>query len=627
MSFNSFQYPSQRLLFDKEENLLEDENLNIVLLADGSNSIAGHEFQTVLSFCQSVAGLNRKAKLALVQFSSHVTEEISLVNSKEFSSSLESKNIVQEQGLTDLSAGVGHARKILSELPDDASKVVFIITDGKPNTGDPFSICRTLDLARITIICVGIGDDTDLDMCESIASPGFGFHFNDFSMLNKDVRTLFRHAERPYDLEVSLLNRPYSLNDRRWRFMITVVGNNDHLLYKGMKIKARSNGFFSASTLTVDPGAAGSSQHTFEVDLRVPAGRTFDDFQEELIFDCYTDKGRPIVIKKKLRIDDIVGHFLKYRSSIGMTNLLLFGVNGVGKSSLVQAMLTLFMERVYSNIQIGDGVTHTTRDIRFYKFPKLLGYPVAFDLCDTFGLAMDNWHPALFEKLITGRLPERFSMDDAEDLDESQLEESSPSRSMHAVVMCVSHESLNLEAMAKRIQEFNQLSVQNNIKPILVVTKIDTAEPEVLNSLANRIEEEISLDRCNIFFHENYHSSNSKDFDIDKSTLKILDEALKRAEQFLAMHVSQEDKDRALGPRGPVTTLCAQSSDSSDVFEVELLEKTMDGLYEAIEKEMNIKREFIKSVKRKKGDKYLVLNRSKIDKLENDSEIFVTLCK
>ena len=109
-------------------------------------------------------------------------------------------NNIESKGNTNISAAIREARMLLDKCEDTRTKKIIFITDGYPE-GDTEQNCiiegELLADYKISIDCLGIGDDFNFSLMEKIVRPTKGRTdiINDLSDAERIFSTLFKNSQ------------------------------------------------------------------------------------------------------------------------------------------------------------------------------------------------------------------------------------------------------------------------------------------------------------------------------------------------------------------------------------------------------------------------------------------------
>eukprot|EP00761_Pharyngomonas_kirbyi_P011059 gb/GECH01011083.1/.p1 GENE.gb/GECH01011083.1/~~gb/GECH01011083.1/.p1 ORF type:complete len:636 (+),score=153.14 gb/GECH01011083.1/:1-1908(+) len=625
-------YQQKRTTERYEKDILAEPGVQIVVAIDASGSIDATAFETQKSIAKAIASHNLDGEMALLQFSSQAKLEVGLQPSKEFLRQLNEKPIQQFKGRTNMHAAFSEAHRVLTQASRKNTQVFLLITDGMPQRS-PIDISQALQLDGIKTICVGVGDQVNMDILKRIASDGLDFYYENMELLEQDFTKLFKVTEEKTEIEMYVKNRPYSFGEN-WKVEFKINVNGEGRIPKGSKLKIFSNGYFASKIITIDEPISPETHSVVSGTLRARKD-SFEEFEEKLSLRVKDPKGKQIgkIIELSLRMDDVIKPFIQYQSPFGKTNILTFGPAGVGKTSFISGFLSLFSPKVITNIITASSKDHVTQEILRYDISQILSNckdintkQVGFNLWDVWGMDLNNWDQETVDKLLGGQLPNKFRMKDVDGSESNKEVRGDLFRQMHSVLMFASAQTLHNEGLLNRLKDFASTCLERYLKPILVITQIDNLdnEEQSLKDIQNEFADNTGLSPSDIFLHENYHAHKKKNFSIDKSTFAILLEALNRASEYYALGISEEEKDTNDTPGDSGVSLMVKQGDEN--YEVELENRTIEELKDEIAEEMNLDPEKIESIKKNSKNGWIQIKSDKaVSRLKEDSEIHVTL--
>ncbi|KAJ4458392.1 hypothetical protein PAPYR_5949 [Paratrimastix pyriformis] len=164
-------------------------------------------------------------------------------------------------------------------------------------------------------------------------------------------------------------------------------------------------------------------------------------------------------------------------------NILVFGIAGAGKSSLINGFATILSKHPNDIVQpmiVLGGVDHATRSLKRLRFGEE-GRTFNFNLWDTWGLTAETWNSMDLKRVMEGQFPENWEMSrrDAESVGQLvQGEATRHLRAPNAVIFVIPAADLGETVDASQVEmirsTFAKLREHN---PLLVVTKVDEIVP------------------------------------------------------------------------------------------------------------------------------------------------------
>ncbi|KAK9815950.1 hypothetical protein WJX72_012481 [[Myrmecia] bisecta] len=172
--------------------------------------------------------------------------------------------------------------------------------------------------------------------------------------------------------------------------------------------------------------------------------------------------------------------------SLPQANLLLFGGVGAGKSSIVSSVDSLFKGRISRRAPHGQGTGSFTRILKKYTFQvdnldAGTSKDVAWSLWDSAGWSDSDYQTGELGFILDGNLPDRFDLASTISV-QSPGFNSSPmlADKVHCVCFVVPCESATDEAYIKRLQEMKNFARTRGIPTLVMLTKIDEYDPDLL---------------------------------------------------------------------------------------------------------------------------------------------------
>lgn len=156
--------------------------IDLMMVFDGSGSIAGEDFQRMQDFVrQMISSLpisDTATQIGVVQFSSNAQLEQAL--SSDGSTIIQTTAQMQQlRGDTNIVAGMEIAYEDLLNGRDSVDKIMIVLTDGEhTEAGDPITVSRTLENSGVEVLAIAVGI-SDLDEVADIAGSDQDLYFID----------------------------------------------------------------------------------------------------------------------------------------------------------------------------------------------------------------------------------------------------------------------------------------------------------------------------------------------------------------------------------------------------------------------------------------------------------------
>lgn len=246
-------------------------------------------------------------------------------------------------------------------------------------------------------------------------------------------------------------------------------------------------------------------------------------------------------------------------------NIFVFGLAGSGKSSLVNAWITMLHngQNVQNPLERGGSEHHVTKTLHYYHADEMVSSaegrrPVRdhqqekfrFAICDAWGLTNDNYDQFTLDSMVEGHLPSNWNMGDTyaqhfDLLNSADAVNTRYKRRMHAVVFvipCQTVQNNNFLNQCRRY--FAQLQGLCG-NAIIVLARADSIDTNVrhnpnqdanvsaaLKGIKDKVATHFNIEPSRIFYGVNYTTENKRSFNIDKNNFRILERALDQASSF-----------------------------------------------------------------------------------------------
>lgn len=239
------------------------------------------------------------------------------------------------------------------------------------------------------------------------------------------------------------------------------------------------------------------------------------------------------------------------RPPLPACNVLLFGVTGAGKSTLINTLLTLVDngDVVRAPAICGGAAGHVTNEITWILSQKrLLNFEDAFGLSNA---ATDaTFTSCELQMLIDGQLPPRWSRDMTVEqlrsvLHHPEIVRTAAERVVHAVIICVPQGLLFGDANNPQLQAtLRHCSAVRAWNYLVVITRADeldggfTADPSqciatspALQQARTRAATLFHVSEARVMFAANYVHTDRRSISYDAVNYRILMELVRRAEE------------------------------------------------------------------------------------------------
>ncbi|KOO20893.1 interferon-induced protein 44-like protein [Chrysochromulina tobinii] len=173
-------------------------------------------------------------------------------------------------------------------------------------------------------------------------------------------------------------------------------------------------------------------------------------------------------------------------------NILIFGPVGTGKSSFIRSLMQVVEDDVDAggNVSTGSGEGSVTKCLKVYPLTSSTGAPVCA-LWDTAGIEVGSksklYQDGAMAKLLAGCFPRNTELADDKG-SPTRLDDRTPGfrpdptedQRVHGVVMCIAATDISEDEATKAIQDFTHVVRDRDIPHILVITKADEYDPDLL---------------------------------------------------------------------------------------------------------------------------------------------------
>lgn len=522
----------------------EPTGKDVVVLVDGSSSICLSDFQTAKNIAKAIVcrfvedGQNQ---IGLVQFSLQAEVHCYLTDKhKVCYDAIESMHQMNRNTL--IENGLIAARSCFSlSTKSRNEKQLWIITDGV-YTEQPQ---ETYNLKRkgVEIITIGIGE-MNKDALDETASFNRSFRVSTFSsaleLVLKDETYL-----PAYGIQIrSVTMMPCRFGDDIC-LNVTLENIGMHDIPDNSLLVVNKTPYTNRYLYTFD--SLLRKGETKEISLRLISLLSTDDrlgaiekIPSNITFELSVD-GKPASIERRMWALHW-GLFRKEFDSCGSpVNVLLFGHQGSGKSSLVNTLYSTFSQRPRSIAYVARHASGVTKSFdRFTLETGIKELPINF--YDLPGFEQDKLYAGQeIEMMMQGVMPLHTQLvaedgsplkSDIHDLpSRNNVEEFK--RRIHVVVMVTSLANAANDQQMERMAKFYERIRKNQRDVILVATHIDefpdhTEQREMLETLKEGTRFET------VFPLRNYVASDRiKDFEIERNVMRIVATCLNKAEDFL----------------------------------------------------------------------------------------------
>ncbi|KAL0025651.1 hypothetical protein WJX77_001097 [Trebouxia sp. C0004] len=170
------------------------------------------------------------------------------------------------------------------------------------------------------------------------------------------------------------------------------------------------------------------------------------------------------------------------RLPVDSINILLCGGVGAGKSSFVSTIDSLCEGRTSRLAPHGTGTGSLTRNLRKYTFTDpATDQLVHWKLWDSMGWGANDYKQGELNYILDGNLPDGCDLDRAISAQTPGFRaQPTLGDRVHSVCMVVPCDSATDESYMKRLCEMRQFARARDLIPLVLLTKIDSYDPDVI---------------------------------------------------------------------------------------------------------------------------------------------------
>jgi GTPase SAR1 family protein len=193
--------------------------------------------------------------------------------------------------------------------------------------------------------------------------------------------------------------------------------------------------------------------------------------------------------------------------SLSPPNILVFGPVGAGKSSFIRSLLEVVEgdSEAGSSVTTGKGEGSVTKTLNAYAVKTSQGAHVC-TLWDAAGIeggkSSTLYKDGVMAHLLMGRFPEGTALTGKLD-DRTAGYRPTPTEGqrIHGVVMCIAAAEVSDDSCAGAIAEFTSIVRDRNIPHLLVITKADEHDPNLLDGgvCGDDLQRRVPLDMRHIY--------------------------------------------------------------------------------------------------------------------------------
>jgi putative ribosome biogenesis GTPase RsgA len=311
-------------------------------------------------------------------------------------------------------------------------------------------------------------------------------------------------------------------------------GFDDFNLGDMLQIRQEKDAFFATSTLLMkglNVPSNGEAEFSFliKVQNEIETLQNLPNHVDVKII----NKKRDIIAKTTITVP-IRLYVLGLKRRYNPINVFLFGQVGMGKSSFVNTVATVFNENDDFSVYVQritaaqKSTVSLTQSLQSFKFGNLR-------IFDTWGWqsseedSNNSYTEEFFELILQGVVPENTELKYAKELlkDIGQFEDQSSKNKIDVVIFFLTPMDVNQEYL-KLIQRFQGVCSKNKVKTMALLTQIDLVNEEFendpytnnaqpLEELLNKVSNDTSLAKVDIKPIVNYVNTNLRTWALDKA--------------------------------------------------------------------------------------------------------------
>lgn len=532
--------------------------IDAIIIVDDSESISDRDFQTSMvaaSYLVDAYSTASSVKFSVIKFSTRIEKLIVNTEHPRIVKNLLQDYIIaakpREKGYTHTREALFAAVDIFNQHSRHTSnKVVFLITDGKSNYGDPTEPSYYLKFAHNAIVfAIGIGNQINENELQYVASVGHYFKMENFDELLQSVR---KFAEKSINSQREVVFKTFITTplvigqDIPLRITISNISPIDISEGSYLRISA-STDYLTVSTVNIDKPIP--AHGSIEVTTKLPASGSADvkNLPEYIEIEM-RDSDKNTVFTKTGKIALATDYFTLFcpwgnQEKSGQCycpinrNILIFGCIGSGKTSWINSLQTAVARQIQRVGLVGSSAPgHSTQHLVRYDLSENIQKisKISIKLWDTWGVTPENYEKReLLPAILDGQLPNGYHMLEQTSLHVyANVSEDHITESFDSVLIFVPWNIKKLVQLVERVQNLSQAIRQKEYNILVVVTHIDEAENSGINlsKLRKDIAELFLIPANMVHLVSNYVEEVSKNFTKDKTNLIIFDEVLRLAE-------------------------------------------------------------------------------------------------
>eukprot|EP01116_Phalansterium_solitarium_P021754 TRINITY_DN6902_c0_g1_i3.p1 TRINITY_DN6902_c0_g1~~TRINITY_DN6902_c0_g1_i3.p1 ORF type:complete len:855 (-),score=256.66 TRINITY_DN6902_c0_g1_i3:132-2696(-) len=539
--------------------------IDAIVVLDESNSISDVDFDVARVACQQIveqySGLN--VHFGIILFSND-PRTISPLSPDRASVLQALHDVSRLPGSTDTRAALAAAKRMFQDHGRrDAQRVVFLITDGRPNSSPVAEAFELRVALGATVFAIGVGQ-VDGKNLEDVASKGFSFLVTDFDELVKTLTPPPQPVDEAPRHRVSFQSflRRFPLTTREnIPIRFTIRNQRPDGIPAGSRLFFRADPYLEPFGHFLAAPVAPLATTTIDIDLPVTAKASVATIPETISVTLESPDGAEIPsefasieLSPEYFVGDLVAAVPSDPDLLAF-NALVFGLVGHGKSSWINAVATALSHRIQELAAVGGTAGHVTTQLVRFSLPALHRNspdipPVPLNLWDTWGVTASNYNEDFLRELLEGRLPSGYKMTDRISPADAGVQQHVEKfdvrdREMHALVFLVHAGFEDDTNQTRRMTNCSALATRLGFSPIVVVTGMDKHQPSMHARIRTVTSETFAIPLNRVFLVTNYVNQAEKSFAIDKTNLEIVQHLLRVADAKVARRLLDEADQEA----------------------------------------------------------------------------------
>eukprot|EP01132_Coremiostelium_polycephalum_P006027 gene6027-7511_t len=544
-----------QLLNCLQEIVYTSDKAFVTFLLDGSSSISPQDFQTLKDItCQLIVNL-KGSNVQIIQFSSSSRIECPFTIDENISTKAV-RGMVQMKGSTNMIGGIQTTIQTLIYSIEDVSQLVFLITDGEPDSCPKSEIQKLLLLKCFPkIIGIGVGKDLNVKKLKYILNGQEVFHCSDFTTLVRVVKSL---TTKPINIDpaIRIVFTPKNndLQKSKSNLLLELQCEPDYpneSLPPGTLIKFLDNENFYIEVIELNRVVTKKKPLVCDVKLSIkdPLKGKFPEkiFYEAKIPGSIRGDYRGSI---SMNVGWLAGDFIFQKNPDIPINILVWGPMGCGKTSFINSILTVLnpKQEVVQPFTSFRATSHVTRSYtrnfladyidESTSLGKILKQKLKLCIWDIWGVTQTCFQQLQITSFLEGRVPDGTEMNDIVCNNPVQEE-----NKIHSVILIIpigtSQDSKTLEILREHIETI----VRFGIRPVIVINYLDSfgSDQEEIKKAYELIYISSGLNKSDIFMVNNYEHEQFKNIQKDLVYWDIMTKCFSEASKTLNRIISKSN--------------------------------------------------------------------------------------